>query len=107
MPYYLFEGSYTAAAWKKLLEHPVNRYDAVKPIIKKLGGKPISSYWSLGEYDFHLTAEFPDAATAAAFSVAATAGGSVKAIKTTALMTMEEGMAMMKKAGKAGYHAVE
>ena len=40
---------------------------------------------------------------AAAFSLAATAGGAVKSIKTTPLLTMEEGMEAMKKAASSGY----
>jgi uncharacterized protein with GYD domain len=105
MPHYMFQGSYTAQAWKTLLSKPVNRFEAVKPVIENLGGKPVSSYWALGEHDFYVVAEFPNSESAAAFAVAATAGGAVKCLKTVALMTMEEGMAMMKKAGKAKYHA--
>ena len=105
MAHYMFQGSYTAAAWKTLVGKPTNRFDAVKPVIKKLGGKPVSSYWTLGEHDFVVVAEFPDSQSAAAFSVAATAGGAIKSLKTTALMTMDEGIAMLKKAGKSNYHA--
>jgi hypothetical protein len=35
--------------------------------------------------------------------MAASAGGAVKATKTTPLMTMEEGIEAMRKAGTAGY----
>ena len=38
-----------------------------------------------------------------AFAVAAAAGGAVKAIKTTPLMSVEEGMSMLKKAAESGY----
>jgi uncharacterized protein with GYD domain len=99
----MFQGSYTAAAWKTLVDHPVNRFDAVKPVIKKLGGKPINSYWVLGDYDFCVVAEFPDKESASAFAIAATAGGAIKSMKTIALMTMEEGMEMLRKVGKSGY----
>ncbi len=105
MALYMFQGSYTAAAWKTLVEKPVNRFDAVKPVIKKLGGKPVNSYWALGDTDFYVIVEFPDSQSAAAFSVAAMAGGAIKSLKTVPLMTMADGIAMMKKAGKAGYRA--
>jgi len=101
----MFQGSYSAAAWKTLLEKPENRFDAVKPVIRRFGGKPINSYWALGEHDFYMIAEFPDNQSAAAFAVAATAGGALKCLKTVALMTMAEGITMMKKAGKAKYRA--
>ena len=41
----------------------------------------------------------------AAFAMAAAAGGGVKAIKTTPLMTVDEGREAMTKAGKSGYVA--
>ncbi len=107
MPHYLFQGCYTSAAWKSLIEKPHNRFDAVKPVMRKLGGKPINSWFALGEHDFVVIAEFPDNSSAAAFSLAATSGGSIKSLKTTALLTMAEGITTMKKAGKAGYRPVE
>jgi uncharacterized protein with GYD domain len=58
---------------------------------------------SFGEYDAHVILQAPDNVTAAALSLAAAAGGSVKAVKTTPLMTMEEGMQAMRKAASAGY----
>jgi len=45
----------------------------------------------------------PSNIEAAAFSLAATAGGAIKAIKTTPLMTIQEGITAMKKAAAAGY----
>jgi hypothetical protein len=45
----------------------------------------------------------PSNAEAAASSLAATAAGSIKAIKTTPLMTIQEGISAMKKAATAGY----
>ena len=43
---------------------------------------------------------------AAAFSLAATAGGSVKAIKTTPLLSVDQGITAMKRADEIGrnYH---
>jgi hypothetical protein len=45
----------------------------------------------------------PDNVSAAAFSLAASAGGGVRAIKTTPLLSTEEGVEAMKKAATAGY----
>jgi hypothetical protein len=39
----------------------------------------------------------------AAFALAATAAGAVKALKTTPLMTIEEGIEAMRKASGTGY----
>jgi hypothetical protein len=39
----------------------------------------------------------------AAFALAAAAGGALKAVKTTPLMTIEEGIEAMRKASGTGY----
>jgi hypothetical protein len=45
----------------------------------------------------------PDNVSAAAFALAAAAGGGLKAYKTTPLLTFEQGIEAMKKASGAGY----
>ena len=59
-------------------------------------------------YDAHIRyliviVEVPDHVSAAALSLAANAGGTLKAVRTTPLMTIEEGMEALRKAGGAGY----
>jgi len=103
MSVYMFQSTFTSDAWAGLAKTPQNRGEAVRPAIEQLGGKLISYYFSFGEYDSVVIAELPDNASAAAASIAAAAGGAIKAIKTTPLMTAEEGMEAMGKAGPAGY----
>ncbi|NIO69510.1 MAG: GYD domain-containing protein, partial [Anaerolineae bacterium] len=71
---------------------PQDRAEALRPAIEALGGKLVSFYMSFGEYDAVVIADMPDNISAAAVSIAAAAGGAVKAIKTTPLMTVREGM---------------
>ena len=47
--------------------------------------------------------QMPDNVSAAAFALAVAAGGAFKSHKTTPLMSMEEGIEAMKKAGGTGY----
>ncbi len=103
MPYYMYQVSYTPEAWAGLAKRPQDRARAIRPIIRDLKGRLTSFYLAFGEYDAVVIAEMPDDETAAALSIAATAGGAVKAIKTTPLMTVQQGMRAMRKAGKAGY----
>jgi uncharacterized protein with GYD domain len=58
-----------------------------------------------GEYDIVAILRLPDNVSAAAFSLAAAAGGAVKALTTTPLLSVEDGMAAMKMAGEVGYRA--
>ena len=103
MAYYLIEAAYTPEAWAAMVKNPQNRRLAIQPAIEKLGGC-IESFWlALGEYDAVAIVQMPDNLSAAAFSVAASAGGSVKAFKTIPLLSVDEGIIAMKKAGAIGY----
>lgn len=103
MASYLVQVAYTPEAWATLLKNPQNRLQAVRPAIEKLGGRVEGSWLSFGEYDVIVIAEMPDNASAAAFSMAVSAGGAVKAMKTTPLMSAEEGQEAMRKATTTGY----
>ena len=103
MPHFLFQASYTAEAWATQVKNPKDRIRAIKPVARKLGGKIVHAWLSFGEYDVVGVCEMPDNTSAAAFSIAAAAGGALKALKTTPLMTADEGIEAMKKAAEAGY----
>jgi uncharacterized protein with GYD domain len=103
MAQFLLQVAYTPEAWAKLIAHPENRIETLNPLLQKLGGKFVQGWFCFGEYDLIGVIEMPDNTGAAAFSLAASAGGAVKAIKTTPLMSMEEGLDAMKKAGTLGY----
>ena len=103
MPYYLIQAAYTGDAWGIHIANPQNPLDRLRPSLEALGGSFESLFYAFGEYDVVAIAQFPDNISAAALSVAAAAGGAVKAIKTTPLIEVFEGMEMMRKAGGAGY----
>ncbi len=60
-------------------------------------------HYASGDVDLIIIATFPDNQTAASISLAAAAGGAVKSLKTTPLMTVDEGLEAIKKAGGTGY----
>jgi uncharacterized protein with GYD domain len=103
MPHYLIQTGYTAEAWKALLKKPEDRSEAVRPVIEKLGGKMVNSWYAFGEHDIVAIVEMPDNVSAAALSLAQTAGGALRAFKTTPLLELAEGLEAMKRAAKAGY----
>lgn len=103
MPYYLFQTAYTAEAMGSLIKTPQDRIERVRPALEALGGKIVAGFFSFGEYDVVGIMEMPDNATAAAFSMSVSAGGGVRAFKTTPLMTMDEAVAAMQKAGGSTY----
>jgi uncharacterized protein with GYD domain len=83
------------------VSNPQNRVEAIRSVIEWVGPRLESAYLSFGDYDVVVIAEMPDSISGAAFSLATSGGGALKAIKTTPLLTIEEGMEAMKKA--AGY----
>ncbi len=103
MAYYMFQGAYSSEAWKGLLKKPVNRFEAVRPAIEKLGGSVEGAWFTFGEYDFMMVLQMPDNVSAGAFALAVAAGGALKALKTTPLMSIQEGLGAMKKATGSGY----
>jgi len=105
MAYYMYQASFTAEAWAKMVKEPQNREAALRPSIEKLGGKLIGYWMAFGESDAVVIVQLPDNVSAAAASLAATAGGAVKSLKTTPLMSVEESMEAMRKAAGVGYRA--
>ena len=86
-----------------MVNQPQNRVEAVRPVVEKLGGKLEHGWLAFGEYDAVVVVEMPENADAAAFAMAIAAGGAMKTIKTTPLLSVEEGIEAMRKAQGAGY----
>jgi uncharacterized protein with GYD domain len=107
MPSYLVQVSYDSECLAALIAKPQNRAEAVRKAIEKLGGKLEGFWFSFGDYDAALVVQMPDNVSAAALSLAAGAGGACKGIKTTPLISIEEGMEAMKKASSSGYKPPE
>ena len=106
MPNYLVQASYTTEAIAALVKKPQNRTDVVKKAVEKLGGKLTGLWLSFGEQDVVVIVEMPDNLSAASLALAIAAGGSLKNSKTTPLLTVEEGLAALKKAATSGYSPV-
>jgi uncharacterized protein with GYD domain len=97
MPKYLMQVSYTADGAKGLLKDGGSkRRAAAKALIESVGGTLEAMYFALGETDVVVICDLPDATSGAAAAIALGASGSVTT-KTTALLTVEEIDAAVKK----------
>lgn len=103
MPHYLMQVAYTAEGWGALVKSPQDRIEAVRPAIEKAGGRIEAAYYSFGECDVVLIAEIPNNVSAAGLAISFAAGGTLKSVKTTPLLTAEEAVGAMKAAGGTGY----
>ena len=99
MPLYMYQAAYTAESWAAQLKSPQNRAETVgRTLCEAAGGKLIGAWYCFGEYDLVLVADMPNAESMAAIALAVAAGGAIKASKTTALMSGDEGVAALRKA---------
>lgn len=90
MAKYLFSGSYTSEGAKGVLkEGGTARRAMLDEMIGSLGGTVESFYFAFGGADVYVIADLPDAASAAAMSMTASATGAVQ-VSTVALLTPEE-----------------
>ncbi len=103
MPHYLIRASYTSDALATLVKQPQDRTAVITSLIESVGGTVESFYYALGDDDLYLTIEAPDTISAAAGAIAAAAGGAVRSVSTTALITPAEMVQVLTKAGTAAY----
>ena len=100
---YMIQASYTADSWATQISNPEDRAAAIGGMIDAAGGKMHGFYYSFGEYDALIIGEAPDNQTMAGILIAAAGGGAVSKLKTTVLMSAEEGLASIRAAGSVGY----
>ena len=99
MPLYMYQAAYTPESWAAQLKSPQNRAETVgRTLCEAAGSKLIGAWYCFGEYDLVLVADMPNAESMAAIALAVAAGGAIKASKTTALMSGDEGVAALRKA---------
>ena len=99
MPHYLIQARYTAEAMQRLIGNPTDRGEAIAKLLEAGGGKLHAFYYSSGDYDIVFIAEVPDHVSGAAAAMTALAGGAISHQRTTLLLTREEGVEAMRKAG--------
>ena len=103
MPLYLVQASYSPQATAAMIKSPQDRAAAMRPVIKRMGGKLVGLWFAFGEFDVVAIVEAPDNISAAALSMAIGAKGSVSAFRTTPLVSTADAVAAMKMARGAGY----
>ena len=106
MAQFLFQVAYTSDSWTTQVREHANVLERIQPLIDGCRGSVTGCFYAFGDYDLVLLADFPGAEEAAAFSLAATAGGALKSIKTTPLLSVDQGITAMKRAQEVGrnYH---
>ena len=90
MPKYILQVSYTVEGAKGVAKDGGSkRREAARALVESLGGKLDAFYFAFGEMDVFAIVDMPDAASAAAASMAVAASGAA-APRLTPLLTPEE-----------------
>jgi len=103
MPHFLHQVAYSREGWEAIVNNPQDRIEAIRPAVEKLGGKIETAWFAFGDHDVIVITEMPNTVNAAAIAIAFAAGGACKAVQTTPLLSVAEGVEAMKKAKESGY----
>lgn len=103
MPLYLSKFSYTPQTWARMIGNPEDRRKAAQSYIESVGGKLHGFWYAFGGHDGYTLWEAPDNLAMAAVALAIASGGGLSANETTVLMSVEDTLAALRKAGQVGY----
>ena len=107
MPTFMYQFKYTPAAWSAFVKKPEDRGAVVDELLKGLGGRLISIYYSFGEWDGMVIFEAPDEVTAMTAVVTIMTPGHLEATKTTVLFTMQDMIKATSRASKLKFRGME
>jgi uncharacterized protein with GYD domain len=105
MPMYLTKFSYTPETWARMVKHPEDRRAAAQQYIESVGGRLHGFWYAFGGHDGFNLWEAPDNVSMAAVALAIGSGGALASFETTVLMSVEDTLAALRKAGQVGYRA--
>ena len=103
MPLYLTRFSYTPQTWARMIDNPEDRRAAAQEYIESVGGTLQGFWYAFGEHDGYTLWEAPDNVSMAAVALAIGGGGALSSFETTVLMTVEDTLAALEKAGSVKY----
>jgi len=100
MAIFITQGRFTREYIKGGLAKPEDRQEAISRLCEQVGGKLINLYFTLGQHDFLVVSEMPDAQAASVLAFVASGGGGIENSVTTQAFTTAEAKALFEQAGK-------
>ena len=100
MPLFITQGRFTREYIKGGLAKPEDRHAAISRLCEQLGGKLVSLYFTLGQCDFIVISEMPDAKAVSMLAFVAAGGGGIEGSVTTQAFTTAEAKDILEAAGK-------
>jgi uncharacterized protein with GYD domain len=103
MPYYLFQWQYKDPAIKAMVETSQDRPAELRKVVEAFHGRVHQFFFAFGEYDGISIVEFPNNESCAACAVTLIGGGGPRTLRTTVLLTANEGQAAMLRASSVSH----
>ena len=103
MPLYLSKFSYAPETWAKMIRNPEDRRTAAQAYIESVGGKLHGFWYAFGTGDGYNLWEAPDNVSMAAVALAISGGSALSSFETTVLLSVDETMEALRKAGQITY----
>lgn len=101
MPFYMFQGQYTTAAFKAMVDAPQDREGPARDLVEAFGGTLHHVFFCMGTDDVVALIEAPDDEAMASGAMVLAASGAFSGGHTTKLLTTGQAMNAMKKAKSA------
>ena len=103
MSFYLFQWQYKDPAIKAMVETPQDRPTELRKAVEAFHGRVHQFFFAFGEYDGISIVEFPNNESCAACAVTLVGAGGPATLRTTVLLTANEGQAAMLRAGSVSH----
>ncbi len=105
MVHYLFQWTYKDTSIKAMVETPQDRPAELRKAVEAFGGRVHQFFFAFGDYDGISIVEFPSNESCAACAVTLAGAGANMVLRTTVLLTANEGQAAMVRASsvQSGY----
>ncbi len=100
MAIFITQGRFTREYIKGGMAKPEDRQAAISRLCEQAGGKLLNLYFTLGQHDFIVVSEMPDAQAATVLAFVASGGGGIENSVTTQAFTTAEAKALFERAGK-------
>ena len=95
MAIFITQGRFTREYIKGGLAKPEDRHAAISRLCEQAGGKLLQLYFTLGQHDFMVISEMPDAQAASVVAFVAAGGGGIENSVTTQAFTTAEAKAVL------------
>ena len=100
MAIFITQGRFTREYIKGGLAKPEDRQAAISRLCEQAGGKLLNLYFTLGQHDFMVISDMPNAEAASVIAFVASGGGGIENSVTTQAFTTAEAKTLFERAGK-------